>query len=92
MPDDTIEAYAKRHSALTMARELPVEDLNSVRWYIDCGDDDFLYEGNSLVHMAMRKRDINHEYRVREGGHRWSYWRSALPTVLSFVSESFHQN
>jgi len=92
LPDDTIEAYAKRHSALTMARELPVEDLNSVRWYIDCGDDDFLYEGNSLVHIAMRKRDINHEYRVREGGHRWSYWRSALPTVLSFVSESFHQN
>ncbi len=54
-------------------------------------DDDFLYEGNSLVHIAMRKKEIPHEFRVRDGGHKWSYWREALPTVLSFVSQAFHQ-
>lgn len=64
---------------------------SSVRWYIDCGDDDFLYEGNALMHIAMRKKEIPHEYRVRDGGHTWDYWRSALPTVLEFVSKSFHQ-
>lgn len=64
---------------------------SSVRWYIDCGDDDFLYEGNSLIHIEMRKKEIPHEYRVRDGGHTWSYWRSALPTVLEFVSKSFHR-
>ena len=69
-----------------------VKDLNSVRWYIDCGDDDFLYEGNALIHIAMRKREITHEFRVRDGGHKWSYWRASLPKVLSFVSEAFHQN
>jgi enterochelin esterase-like enzyme len=90
--DDKIEEYLKRHSALQLANNMPVDELKSVRWYIDCGDDDFLYEGNSLIHIAMRKREIPHEFRVRDGGHRWSYWRSALPTVLSFVSESFHQN
>ncbi|TWT89492.1 alpha/beta hydrolase [Neorhodopirellula pilleata] len=90
--DDQIVEYLKRHNALQLIETMPVEDLKSVRWYIDCGDDDFLYEGNSLVHIAMRKRDVPHEYRVRDGGHRWSYWRSALPSVLSFVSEGFHQN
>ncbi|WP_419190072.1 alpha/beta hydrolase [Stieleria marina] len=90
--DDKIEAYIKRHSVLQLVDDMPAKDLKSVRWYIDCGDDDFLYEGNSLIHIAMRKREIPHEFRVRDGGHRWSYWRSALPNVLSFVSESFHQN
>ena len=64
---------------------------SSVRWYIDCGDDDFLYEGNAQIHIAMKKKEIPHEYRVRDGGHTWDYWRSALPTVLEFISKSFHQ-
>ena len=55
-------------------------------WY-----DDFLYEGNSLAHIAMKKREINHEYRVRDGRHSWTYWRASLPVVLEFVSDAFHQ-
>jgi enterochelin esterase-like enzyme len=43
------------------------------------------------VHIAMRKKGIPHEYRVRNGGHTWTYWREALPEVLSFVSSAFHQ-
>ena len=70
---------------------MPDSLKKSVRWYIDCGDDDFLYEGNSLVHIAMRKKEIPHEFRVRDGAHNWTYWRTALPVVLEFVSMSFHQ-
>jgi enterochelin esterase-like enzyme len=40
----------------------------------------------------MRKKEIPHEFRIREGGHSWTYWRDALPTVLEFVSMSFHQH
>ena len=65
--------------------------LCRVRWFIDCGDDDFLYEGNSLVHIAMKKKSIPHEYRVRDGAHNRTYWRASLPVVLEFVSEAFHQ-
>jgi enterochelin esterase-like enzyme len=85
------QEYFEKHSALYQMENMPVEDIKSVRWYIDCGDDDFLYEGNSLVHIAMRKREIPHEFRIHDGGHTWSYWRTALPTVLSFVSDAFHQ-
>lgn len=67
------------------------DQLESVRWYIDCGDDDFLYEGNSLVHLALRKKEVKHEFRIRDGGHTWTYWRDALPEVLKFVSDAFHQ-
>lgn len=78
-------------SATELIKNMPEDQKKAVRWYIDCGDDDFLYEGNSLAHIAMRKKDIPHEFRIRDGAHSWTYWREALPTVLEFVSQSFHQ-
>lgn len=85
------ENYFKRHSVLQLLETVPADQIKSVRWYIDCGDDDFLYEGNSLVHIAMKKKEIPHEFRIRDGAHNWTYWRGSLPTVLHFVSEAFHQ-
>ena len=89
--DTAIGAYYKRQSVLALVNNVTDTLKKAVRWYIDCGDDDFLYEGNSLVHIAMRKKEIPHEFRTRDGGHNWTYWRTALPNVLEFVSMSFHQ-
>jgi enterochelin esterase-like enzyme len=91
VPDSTFEAYYKRYSVLDLIDSIPESRKKEVRWYIDCGDDDFLYEGNSLAHIAMRKKDIPHEFRVRDGAHNWTYWRASLPSVLSFISDGFHQ-
>ncbi len=90
--DEQLEAYYPRHSALELVRSMPVDDVKSVKWYIDCGDDDFLYEGNSLIHIEMRKKEIPHEFRVRDGAHRWEYWRGSLPKVLQFASASYRQD
>lgn len=92
--DAQMEAWYKQYSALEMVNNMPDDQKKgdkAVRWYIDCGDDDFLFEGNSLIHIAMRKKEIPHEFRIRDGAHNWNYWRSALPTVLEFISVSFHQ-
>lgn len=86
-----IKTYYERQSVLHLVNTMPDDQKKAVRWYIDCGDDDFLFEGNSMVHIAMRKREIPHEFRIRDGGHTWGYWRTALPEVLDFVSVSFHQ-
>jgi len=91
LTEDQIKTYFEHHSAVYLVENMPEDQKKAVRWYIDCGDDDFLYEGNSLVHIAMRKREIPHEYRVRQGGHSWTYWRESLPSVLSFISDAFHQ-
>ena len=88
---DELTKYFVRHSALELVNAMPDDQKKAVRWYIDCGDDDFLFEGNCLVHIAMRKKEIPHEFRIRDGAHNWTYWREALPTVLEFVSQSFHQ-
>ena len=90
-PDSVVEKYYKKHNALSLIENMSEDQKKSLRWYIDC-DDDFLFEGNSLVHIAMRKKEIPHEFRIRDGAHTWYYWRSSLPSVLEFVSVAFHQN
>lgn len=89
--DEQLSNYVEQHNALLLINNMEAEKTASVRWFIDCGDDDFLFEGNSLVHIAMRKKKIPHEYRVRDGAHSWTYWRQSLPEVLEFVSQAFHQ-
>lgn len=89
--EEEIKSWYLKHSAVELIKAMPEDQINAVRWYIDCGDDDFLYEGNSLVHIAMRKKEIPHEFRIRNGAHSWTYWRESLPEVLSFVSDAFHQ-
>lgn len=86
-----LQPYFNRHNAISLMETVPLDDIKSIRWFFDIGDDDFLYEGNSLLHIAMRKKEIPHEYRVRDGAHNWTYWRASLPVVLSFVSDAFHQ-
>ena len=85
------EKYYKNYSVLSLIENMPDDQKKAVRWYIDIGDDDFLYEGDELVHIMMRKKGIPHEFRVRDGVHGWVYWRESLPQVLQFVSDGFHQ-
>ncbi len=85
------KAYFEKYSVLSLINNVKDDQKKAVRWYIDCGDDDFLYEGNSMVHILMRKKEIPHEFRIRDGAHSWSYWRSSLPAVLEFISVSFHR-
>jgi enterochelin esterase-like enzyme len=81
----------KSYSPVEMARSLPEETLKKVRWYIDCGDDDFLYKGNSALHVILRNRQIPHQYRVRDGAHNWTYWRTWIIEGLRFVGEGFRR-
>lgn len=90
--EEQLKNWYKGHSVLELINDMPDDQKTAVRWYIDCGDDDFLFEGNTLAHIAMRKKEIPHEFRTRDGGHTWTYWRDALPEVLSFVSAAFHQH
>jgi len=81
----------KSNNPLDLLHSVPLEKLKSVRFWIDCGDDDFLCNGNSMLHVEMKKLGIPHEYRVRDGGHTWSYWRTGLATGLEYIGEKFHR-
>lgn len=65
------------------------EGIASVRWFIDVGDDDFLFDNNMEFVKEMRLRRIPYQLRVRDGGHTWKYWQEALWIALPFISEGF---
>lgn len=88
---DRLTAHFRKYSPLELARTLPEESLKKVRLYIDCGDDDFLTKGNCALHIALTDRRIPHEFRVRDGGHTWSYWRSGIVDGLEFIGQSFRR-
>jgi enterochelin esterase-like enzyme len=92
--DEEKNVWRKKYSVPNIIDNAPDEELESireVRWYISCGDDDFLYKDNSELHVLFRSKNIPHEYRVKDGGHTWTYWRMELPLVMEFVSKSFSQ-
>lgn len=85
-PDMAIgDRYQISESPLNMIGNIPVEKLNQVRYYIDCGDKDFLYWGNATLHIRMRDLGINHEFRMRGGKHGWIYWRDGVMPALEFI-------
>ncbi|MDR2970128.1 MAG: esterase family protein [Tannerellaceae bacterium] len=93
--EEKMQQYYRRHSIegmLSGASESELKQIKSIRWYISCGDEDFLSEGNSKMHVTFKKNEIPHEYRVKDGGHTWTYWRMELPIVLEFVAKSFMQH
>jgi len=90
--DNRITDFWNQNSILYLMQHLPENQKNAVRFYLDCGDDDqLLYTGNTLLHVLMRDQKIPHEFRMRDGGHTWEYWRTGLPDALQFISKSFHQ-
>jgi len=91
LSDEQIDNYNKQHDAVYLVENMPDDQRTQVRWYIDCGDDDFLSEANSLLHVAMLQKEIPHEFRMRDGAHTWTYWRESLPEVLDFISKGFHR-
>lgn len=83
--------YFRKVSPLDLVKSLPEDSLKKVRYYIDCGDDDFLIKGNCALHLLLIDRKIPHEFRVRDGGHTWTYWRTGVVDGLKFIGQSFNR-
>ena len=88
---DRITKHFMENDPFYIVKNSNIEKIKSVRYYLDCGDDDYLYKGNSYFHVLLRDLNIFHEYRVRDGSHNWTYWRTGLPDALKFIGVSFHQ-
>jgi len=88
-----VKQAVRQHSALDYVRqadEQTVKQLRSVKWFIDCGDDDFLFDLNVQFHQLMRQKHIKSELRIRNGQHNWEYWHQAIRMALPFASRNFY--
>lgn len=103
--NDEVEGEAPRHDKLSLvcnsvrdhsaldfvdnADEATIAQLGTLKWFFDCGDEDFLLDLSFSLHQKMRARGINSELRVRNGTHNWEYWHLALRMALPFASRNF---
>lgn len=78
-------------SFLKSADETTLNKLRTVKWFVDCGDDDFLLDLNLAFYQLMRDAKIKAELRVRNGQHNWEYWHTGLRISLPFASRNFEK-
>ncbi|TSA37725.1 MAG: hypothetical protein D4R64_05125 [Porphyromonadaceae bacterium] len=87
---DRITAYYKENSPFYLLSAMSPAEISKLNIYIDNGDkEQTLCRSNEELHILMRSLNIPHEYRVRDGGHSFQYWCSALPDALRFISDAF---
>lgn len=67
------------------------EQMKTVAWTLDCGDDDFLFAGNVETYQLMKKLGMNIQFRTREGVHASYYWYEALGLAMQFATRHFSE-
>jgi S-formylglutathione hydrolase FrmB len=78
----------KAYSVINVIEQYPTDSLKII---IDCGIDDFLFQGNRNLHEKMLRLKIPHDYIERPGKHEWPYWRNAVKYQLLFFKDYFEK-
>jgi len=88
--NERITEYYKQNYPFHILAQNDLSKLNGLKIYIDNGDDEYtLCRSNEELHILLRDKQFPHEFRVRNGGHEFSYWRDALGNGLRFISDAF---
>jgi S-formylglutathione hydrolase FrmB len=82
--------HYRKNNPFDVTKTKGIEAYRRLRLMMDCGDDDFLTIDNCLLHIHLTQMGVQHEFRMRDGAHSWTYWRSGFPDALKFIGESFH--
>lgn len=85
-----ITEYYKKNSPFHIIANADPKAFSNLNIYIDNGDDEqTLAFSNEELHILLRDKNIPHEFRVRNGGHEFRFWREALTNGLRFLSDVF---
>ena len=69
---------------LSAAGNMTVEQAQALKkagvklYWIGCGREDFLFEGNNKLDAVLTEAGLEHTYYVNGGGHVWFNWRQYL--------------
>jgi putative tributyrin esterase len=66
-----------------------VTDLDRPDLYVNCGTEDFLYEGNVWFKNHLDSLDYPATYKEYPGEHNWIYWETHIADALLFFESSF---
>lgn len=90
---DRITPYYKGNSPFHLFNKANLKKYKDLKIYIDNGDDEqTLSKSNEALHILLRDLNFDHEFRVRNGGHTFEYWRTSLVNGLHFIDDAFNHN
>jgi enterochelin esterase-like enzyme len=93
---ETKEAYINEffyeNQPLYMAQKLSTEELNKVKWYIQCCDNDYHSVPNAELHIVFRNKKVDHEYRVSNGKHSKKCVDNSFQDALGFLKKNLSDN
>jgi S-formylglutathione hydrolase FrmB len=85
-----VNEYWRSYSPFYLLNDSISGKLKNTYWYINCGMNDFLIQGNESLHAAFLKLEILHEYHVRVGSHNWEYWKTGIIEGIKFAGKKEH--
>ncbi|MGF7139046.1 alpha/beta hydrolase [Roseimarinus sediminis] len=88
---ERLSEHYRNNNAFDITQAKGRDAYRGLRLMLDCGDDDFLTNDNARLHIHLNEMEIAHEFRMRDGAHNWTYWRTGLPDALQFIGAGFHQ-
>jgi len=82
--------YFIKHSPFHFFGTGDLSKFDDLKILLDCGDDEETLSSTSdELHAFMKDNTIAHEYRVRNGGHSFDYWKKSYPEAFKFISNAF---
>ncbi|MCA8976194.1 MAG: hypothetical protein KDC98_15845, partial [Planctomycetes bacterium] len=84
----------QKANPVCIANTVDKAKLAKLRIYFDAGSEDRygFQEGNALLHEVLKKRGVEHTWRLIEGGgHSWgnNFQDATLPASFAFVGAMF---
>jgi enterochelin esterase-like enzyme len=87
--ESRLTEYFLQHSPFHFFNAAGASRYSDLKMFFDCGDDEVsLSKTNDSLHCLLRKYSIDHQYRVRNGAHTWSYWYGALHEALVYIDDA----
>lgn len=71
--------------------EKQINEIKTVSFVLDCGDDDFLFNANVSCYQSMLKAGLNCQFRSRNGAHASYYWYDSLGYALEWFTRHFSE-
>jgi enterochelin esterase-like enzyme len=77
------ERKRSEHDPIELAR---TRDLKGARVFLDCGEEDELFEGARELAGVLKERNVDVTFYAAPGGHNGAYWHANLERYLLFYA------
>lgn len=69
--------------------EMVKQSDKKTKFYVWCGEEDFLFDGHQKAIVALKKAGLDIEASVGPGKHEWYYWNQQIEKVLTWLPIDF---